>query len=813
MRERRHKGQSIRAVMRAGRSQSLWFLRVVSQPTLRSWQRLCVFAIVLMLPIAGVFCPGCAVGRTASIRLTSHPPEPLLPLAVGKPRGLSERTQHFLRRYNLSALWQDEDPRTFLRRVQEIMHRDPSDDKVFAAAEIAYLSARKAQAKDPELALDLYGAAVIHAFQYLFDDQFRDARNPYDPQFRGACELYNASLEGLLRLVCQGAGLQPGRNYTVQTASGQWRLRCEIRAGLWRSEEFGRFEFVSDYEIRNLRNHYRNYGLGVPLIAIRRPLEQEPPVARFYPDGLTIPVTVFLRPHFDHDPFASDLFRQRSGTLELYDPLVTSDVRVGNLWVPLQTDLTTPLAYLLADERLALSSFVGLFRPEQLLRLEPRRGKPLMGLYMLQPYERGKIPVVMIHGLWSSPLTWVEMFNELRSLPEIRQHFQFWFFWYPTAQPFWITAATLRDELAEVRQVLDPYHQDWTLDQMVLVGHSMGGLLARLQTVESGDRFWRLISDQPFEQVRADPTVQQRMKRVLFFRPSPSVARVIYIATPHRGSRASNITTQWILERLIRLPEFVVQAHSEFYRANRELIRDPRLLRIDTSVEALDPNSPFFQALEACPKASWVKWHSIVGVLPEKGLVGKLAAGSDGVVSYRSAHVDEVESELVVPADHLTIHTHPLAIQEVRRILLEHLAEVQSRPRPTIPADFVHKGAPTSPVRNQFVNSDFVYSLGVVTPEALSGISSQVVSAAHMAQVAVPQGLTIVPGHLPGGGDVGWLPLEEPLFPVVGPFSPISGGQVAPAVFPPFPAAQGEPNLQPLTPGIPWAVGPDVLRR
>jgi pimeloyl-ACP methyl ester carboxylesterase len=741
---------------------------------------------------------GCTLNNQVKLRRQPHPkffPAKLLAASGELP---SERTQQFLRRYGLEKAWKKEEPRVFLRRVQDLLQQDPSDEKLFAASELAFLAARSIERENPELGLDLYGASVIHAFQYLFDDRFRNFRNPYDPTFRGACDLYNKSLEQMLRIICRQHGFRPGQTYRLHTPSGVWELQCRIASGLWQPEEFGHFEFANDYQIRNLRNHYRTYGLGVPLIAVRRPLPQEPPAARFYPDHLSFPVTVFLRPEPGADPYASDVFRRRWGVLELYDPLVNEDIRVGSLWVPLQTDLTTPLAYFLADPRMAELPTVGLFRPEKLLVLEPGRGKPLMGLYMLQPYEPGKIPVVMIHGLWSGPMTWVEMFNDLLSLPEIRRHFQFWFYLYPTAQPFWVTAAALRADLAEVRQVLDPQRQEPALDQMVLVGHSMGGLLARLQTVDSGDRLWRLISDAPFEAIRADPVLRAKMAQVLFFRANPSVARAIFIATPHRGSPASNLTTQWILERLIELPEFVVAAHAEFSRNNRDLIRDPRLLRIDTSIEALDPRSPFFDALEACPKASWVRWHNIVGLLPQRSLVGRIAAGSDGVVNYTSAHLEQADTELVVPADHLTIHTHPQVVQEVRRILLEHLLEVQTRLVP----------APLSP---PFARSNPLQSLP-------GGESLRVLKAVY-------RGSDEPSGAHPPAQAAGWWPQENtaafgqlPAL-ILGPSSPWA---------PPSPAASwpDEPPLQstasgagssPLPPspgqGIPWAVGADLLRR
>ena len=179
---------------------------------------------------------------------------------------------------------------------------------------------------------------------------------------------------------------------------------------------------------------------------------------------------------------------------KLYDPLETGDVAVGDLAVPLESDLTTPLAYFLSNPAMSNLATAGLLRPDVAAEAVAGRQAPIMGLYMVQPYEPGKIPVLFVHGLWSSPMTWVEMFNDLRSCPEIRDRYQFWFYLYPTAQPFWISASRLRADLAEVRQVLDPRRQEPALDQMVVIAHSMGGLLARLQTIDSGNDFWNLVS-------------------------------------------------------------------------------------------------------------------------------------------------------------------------------------------------------------------------------------------------------------------------------------------------------------------------------
>jgi len=640
-------------------------------------------AVLLMAVVLLMAAPGCAPTKYATLRPVPKSPlaGPLKLMSKTGPQP-SKRTEQFLRVYDLTEARKG-DPREFLEQVQKVLDREPTADNIYAVAELSFIEAKKAEPLNPQLALDLYGASVLHAYRYLFDERFRRFRNPYDPHFRGACDLYNGALESGLRIACKDErGLLPGQTYTLETASGSWKIECSLRAGPWCEEDFERFEFVSDYEIQGLRNHYHTYGLGVPLIAVRQNYPGEPAAARYYPPNLSFPVTAFMRPLPGGDPDSGGGDALRHAVLELYDPQTAVDTALGDLCVPLETDLTTPLAYFLSDSTLGLESLatIGLLKPEALLAIGPDNRKPVMGLYMVQPYEPGKIPVLLVHGLWSSPMTWMQMFNDLRASPEIREHYQFWFYLYPTAQPFWLSAAQLRRDLAEVRRTLDPYRREPALDQIVLIGHSMGGLVSRLQTIDSGDDFWRIVSDQPFSLVQAEPETRERLQQCFFFEPNPSVRRVITVGTPHRGSEFSNSFTQWLTSKLITLPEMLVLGKHKLLVENRELIRDDRLLRIETSIDSLDPRSPFFPVMLAGYTAPWVKYHNVIGMVPKRGLFGKLAAGGDGVVAYESATMDDVESELIVPADHTTIHAHPRAVLEVKRILLEHLAEMRASP-------------------------------------------------------------------------------------------------------------------------------------
>ncbi|NLS96612.1 MAG: hypothetical protein GXX96_31130 [Planctomycetaceae bacterium] len=633
---------------------------------------LAILAVALALPVLG-----CATTKMTELR--SVPKSPLveqLKLTSHKGPQASDRTRQFLRVNALEGY--DDDPKALLQEIQKVIEHEPTASHVYAFAELAFIEAEKAKKSHPKLALDLYGASAFHAYQYLFDKRFLVKRNPYDPQFRGACDLYNGALEGALRVICADQGLQPGKTYTIDTASGSWHLQCVLRGSRWTADDFDRFEFVSDYEIKGLKNHYQTYGLGVPLIAVRQRHANEPPAAKYYPEGLSFPVTAFVRPLPVGNQDCCDVTAKHAGIIELQDPLAVSDIVVGDVRVPLESDLTTPMAYFLNDPNFNRLATVGLLSPEKLLDLRPGGQDRIMGLYMVQPYEPGKIPVLLVHGLWSSPMTWMEMFNDLRSVPVIRENYQFWFYLYPTAQPFWISAGQLREDLARIRDRVDPRREERALDQMVLIGHSMGGLVSRLQTIESQDEFWKLVSDEPFSLVKAAPEDRARLEKSLFFHPNPSVRRVVTIGTPHRGSEMSNDLTQWLSNKLIRLPDMLDLTKDSVIRQNKELIRNDRLLRIHTSVDSLSPESPFFPVMLAGYRAPWVRYHNIVGVLPKKGLTGYWADGGDGVVAYASAQMDDVVSQISVPAPHSEIHAHPRAILEVRRILLEHLHDVYS---------------------------------------------------------------------------------------------------------------------------------------
>ena len=299
-----------------------------------------------------------------------------------------------------------------------------------------------------------------------------------------------------------------------------------------------------------------------------------------------------------------------------------------------------------------------------LLRFEPT------GLSLLGPYQRGKIPVVFVHGLWANPCSWSRMIEHLEADAALRDHYQFWTFGYSTGDPIPYSASLFRHDLDEVRRKFDPGATDAAFDRMVLVGHSMGGLLTKMMVQDSGTRLWQLISNRPFEQLVGEPHDREIFRTALVFKARPEVRRVVFIATPHRGSRLDQGGLGHLGSRLVRLPDPLRTSHDRLMERNGSDFFTERFRKgLPTSIDELEWQSPILMRLDQLGFAPKVTAHSIIA--DNRNPPGP--GGSDGLVPYESAHLDGVASESLVSSGHLC-QDHPAVISEVRRVLAEHAA-------------------------------------------------------------------------------------------------------------------------------------------
>ena len=313
--------------------------------------------------------------------------------------------------------------------------------------------------------------------------------------------------------------------------------------------------------------------------------------------------------------------------------------------------------------------------------LKPEKLADKAGIYINEPYQPGKVPVLFVHGFISSPATWAPLFEQLQADAELRQHCQFWFYYYPTGVPYIVSAADLRERLTMMREKLDPAHKDKALDNIVVIGHSMGGLVAKLVTEEGGPDFWQLVCNQPIESLRMKRETRMELERIFYFHQQPMVRRVVFLAAPHHGAKISTMPPAKIASSLVQIPKSLTDAARDVTDHNPNAEFRFASNKVPNSLRLLTPGDPSLELLAARPKPGNVHFHSIVA-LGQAGSAERILSmgapppNSDGVVTYASAHLDGVDSECVVSADHTRMKYCPRTVQEIRRILQEHLREM-----------------------------------------------------------------------------------------------------------------------------------------
>lgn len=543
-------------------------------------------------------------------------------------------------------------------------------DRLLALAELSFLHARETETPEN------YMASAVYAWAFMNREDLAETVNALDDRVRLAADLYNRGIV-LAMLADKRMPYVDLSSRRFETFFGSVEIEVDPGQLVRHGYRLDRLISLTDLQVHGLRNRYRTRGLGAPLAASSHPLEDFK-WGRWVAPTAKIGVTMVIR-FPDSGPALAD--GNVSGVVRLYDP----DEQMGTLEredVPLESDPSTAIAYRLNNSPVWDFELAGFRRGD--FRLF-NRGKDT-GLFMLEPFDPELIPVVFVHGTASSPARWAEMGNELLSDRRIASKYQFWFYLYHTGNPVAYSASGLRNALRAIVETAGPTVGADVLNRMVLIGHSQGGLLVRMMVVDSGERFWEAASDVPFEEVEFSAETRALVRDALFVEPLPFVERAIFISTPHHGSFVAENWIGNLARKLISFPSSVVRAGADIasLRAQGVLRRG---VKMPTSVDNMRGSHPFMRTLSSLPIDPHVRVNSII---PVKG-DGPVEEGNDGVVTYKSAHLDSCESELVVRWSH-SVQGHPMAIEEVRRILWLH-AEPDSDERAAVVPNSIHAGS------------------------------------------------------------------------------------------------------------------------
>jgi len=566
---------------------------------------------------------------------------------------LSPSARNVLRRWVLLERY-DDDPAGAIAALHTIATDGRGDeDEVITLAEMAYLYAEKAQQRPYFL------GAAIYSFAFLFPEKGLKPPSPYDPRLRLAADLYSLGIIHAFASADDTTVEFKSGNY--QAPFGWVQVAVNPSGFEWHNRRVVALTPLEEVAVRGLANRYRHPGVGAPLAAATEPVVAERGMQ--VAPHMKLPMTAVLRLDMPRRQLAQ---RQLHATLDLYNTHDVDTTAIAGKAVPLEADETAVLAYVLASpeiwERELKAFFSGVFSestPTQLASIDA--------------YRPGRIPVVFVHGTASSAGRWGDMVNDLLDDPRIRDRYQFWFFTYDTGNPVLYSAALLREALRDAVRKLDPTGADPALSEMVVIGHSQGGLLAKALVVDTGDRVWDAIAYKPFDEVNLSPERRDVLRQAVFIKPLPYVRRAIFIATPHRGSYLTEYPVTELLGRFLTLPVRILQIGADLARNAGDFKVNPRNLG-SGSLFGMTPNNPVLQTMAATPIAPGVHAHSIIAVKGD----GPIEGGNDGVVEYSSAHLEGVDSEYIVRSTHST-QSNPYTIEEVRRILLLHSAEVCAR--------------------------------------------------------------------------------------------------------------------------------------
>jgi len=398
-------------------------------------------------------------------------------------------------------------------------------------------------------------------------------------------------------------------------------------------------------------------------------------VERQLKDGLGAPLVAVSKDDFNPialDPFAQGkqvyygvtgllAFKGNSCTAFFADPLATETVVLGGHTYDLAADFVAPIALAVAELKPREKELEGFFNPDEYASR--------MRLARLQPYDPKKIPILCVHGLGDSQATWAPLIETLRNDPTIRQNYQFWFFSYPTGFPYPLSAAVLRKDLDAINARY-PDHKP-----LVVLGHSMGGMITRTLITDSGMTLWNATYDKPPAEMPFSDETRKVMTDALIFQHRPEISRVVFLSPSHRGADMATSLMGRMGSKLIGSPKNMVSGDTEAIALAKPNSTGEQFKKMPNSIDFLDPKNRFVTTLAELPLTEGIPYHSILG---DRGKGGNLnhtkPVSTDGIVPYWSSHLDGAQSELIIPSHHWT-NQHPMGIAEVKRILLLHLAK------------------------------------------------------------------------------------------------------------------------------------------
>lgn len=469
---------------------------------------------------------------------------------------------------------------------------------------------------------------------YLRAPELSGRRGAIEGRSQLALRLHNACVAGLLSGLGEGEPQSPVR------------LRWEVDERSFPRASVQQLVPADRVSVSGLRTRQYEDGIGVAAVAVGR---ADSPIGTFPAQPFALPVNVRFEPEGD-----------ANGVLVVSDVSRSRSIETGLGRIPLARDMTAAYALAAVEFEREQSAWRSLRRSGE--------GEDEAQIRVLAPRDNAKTPIILIHGLASSPLTWVNVANELLGDPDIFENYQVWLMRYSTGLPLLVNRQHMARRLQEIRG---------DVPSMILVGHSMGGVLARLLVTDSGETLWNTAFSCEPEELQGNQDDINATRALFVFEAVAGVDEVVFVSAPHGGSALADRTIGKIVRRFIRLSPRVLQFLTNVTRANPDRVspglRQSYLEGGPKSLDTLSTAQPVIQAARQLPVRPGVEIHSIIGIRdadrPEEG---------DGIVTLESARWP-TGSETLIPGSH-ELHGDPATTLILKQILLDRLERTKAVP-------------------------------------------------------------------------------------------------------------------------------------
>lgn len=524
--------------------------------------------------------------------------------------------------------------------------------------------------------LEALDKSIRYSYAYLFKTSRQPQERLFDNRQVQIRDFYN---QALTQLVSGHSLRNPSTNLTPTIKIGKSTYTIDIQA-YQRLQNMKLEKFISSYNMNfsGLRAINRRDGFGSDFVAVFPSTDSSSqenkyilnPLTHDYPKGINpnihkaryLAATIIAQPKKSNATI-EDVLTNPNFEIKVYDPYSIKKVEIAGKPYSLAANFSAPYGLWLAENNLGAAAYLTLIDRDQHLAMPH--------LYMLEPYNPNKKIIVLVHGLASSPEAWIAVTNDIMGDAILREHYQVWQIFYSTNMPILESRFQIYALLKQAFGSLNP--KDAAAQDAVLIGHSMGGIISRLLVSDAdiSKQALELMNNRQQTRLRKHPVIGERLK----MKPIENFDRAIFLAAPHRGTDYADRWFTLAARKIIKLPATFLTTLADTltsYDADlKDFVKTLTNDVIQNGPSDLSKKSKFMELTASIPPEKGLVFHSIMGNITKSDDPNVI---TDGIVPYKSAHLDGAVSEKIFTGGH-SIQETPEAVLELRRILRQHLVD------------------------------------------------------------------------------------------------------------------------------------------